>query len=177
MSQMKNSLNLGPRRSRPSPRGSRAKSRAAALRNALDFNESFHLESASDRASWDSFITSHSEANFLQSWDFYEFHKARGKKVVRRIVMLDNKIVGAYAGVVETAKRGRYMAIAGGPILDWRDKKLVKLIFDDIHEEGKKAECVFVRIRPQLELSDQSLRLMAELKLKKAPMYLSGSSL
>ena len=30
-----------------------------------------------------------------------------------------------------------------------------------------------MRIRPQLELSDQSLRLMAELKLKKAPMYLS----
>ena len=57
------------------------------------------------RKEWDKFITSHPEANFLQSWDFYEFHKARGKKIVRRGIIKDGKIVAAYAGVVETAKR------------------------------------------------------------------------
>ena len=65
------------------------------------------------------------------------------------------------------------MAIAGGPILDWKSKKLVKAVFDDIREEGKKHHCVFVRVRPQLELSDKSLALMREMGLKKAPMYLS----
>lgn len=128
---------------------------------------------AASREEWDKFITSHEESNFLQSWDFYEFHILRGKKVVRRLVMEDDKIVGAYAGVVETAKRGTYMAIAGGPILDWKDKKLVRAVFDDIHEEGKKHRCTFVRVRPQLELSDKSLALMREMGLKKAPMYLS----
>lgn len=128
---------------------------------------------ADERSSWDEFVTSHQEANFLQSWDFYEFHKARGKKVVRRIAMRDDEMVGAYAGVVETAKRGRYMAIAGGPIIDWSDGKLVKTVFDDIHEEGLKTGCVFVRVRPQLELSDKSMVLMNELGLKRAPMYLS----
>ena len=82
------------------------------------------LIDADERSSWDAYVTSHQEANFLQSWDFYEFHKARGKKVVRRIAMRDDEMVGAYAGVVETAKRGRYMAIAGGPIIDWGDEKL-----------------------------------------------------
>lgn len=128
---------------------------------------------ATSREEWDKFITSHEEANFLQSWDFYEFHILRGKKVVRRLVMEDDKIVGAYAGVVETAKRGTYMAIAGGPILDWKSKKLVRAVFDDIRAEGKKHRCVFVRVRPQLELSDKSLALMREMGLKKAPMYLS----
>lgn len=128
---------------------------------------------ATSREEWDKFITSHEESNFLQSWDFYEFHILRGKKVVRRLVVEDDKIVGAYAGVVETAKRGTYMAIAGGPILDWKNKKLVKAVFDDIREEGKKHHCVFVRVRPQLELSDKSLALMREMGLKKAPMYLS----
>ena len=126
-----------------------------------------------ERAEWDKFITSHEETNFLQSWDFYEFHLSRGKKVVRRLLMDDKKIIGAYAGVVETAKRGRYMAIAGGPIMDWADKEAVKIVFEDIREQGSKHGCVFVRVRPQLELSDNSLKLMNELGLKKAPMYLS----
>lgn len=128
---------------------------------------------AGSREEWDSFITSHEESNFLQSWDFYEFHILRGKKVVRRLAMDDNKIIGAYAGVVETAKRGTYMAIAGGPIIDWKNKKLVQAVFDDIKAEGGKHHCVFVRVRPQLELSDKSLALMREMGLKKAPMYLS----
>lgn len=129
---------------------------------------------ATSREEWDKFITSHIESNFLQSWDFYEFHILRSKKVVRRLVLDgDNGIIGAYAGVVETAKRGTYMAIAGGPILDWKNKKLVSAVFDDIKSEGKKHHCVFVRVRPQLGLSDKSLALMREMGLKKAPMYLS----
>ena len=131
------------------------------------------MKDASSRDDWDGFVKSHAEANFLQSWDFYEFHISRGKKVVRRLAYDGEKIVGAYAGVVETAKRGRYMAVAGGPILDWKNRKLVQAILDDIREQGKKAGCVFVRVRPQLELSDSSLKLMAELGLKRAPMYLS----
>ena len=133
----------------------------------------FSIINATSRDDWDEFVKSHAEANFLQSWDFYEFHISRGKKVVRRLVYDGEQIVGAYAGVVETAKRGRYMAIAGGPILDWKNRKLVRAVFDDIREQGKKTACVFVRVRPQLELSDSSLKLMAELGLKRAPMYLS----
>lgn len=126
------------------------------------------------QAKWDEFITSHPEANFLQSWDFYEFHKSRGKKVVQRAAVDDkDEIIAAYAGVVETAKRGTHLAIAGGPIMDWEDKKLVREIFADIRKVGKETGCAFVRVRPQLPLSDKSLKLMRELGLKRAPMYLS----
>ncbi len=164
---------LGPRRSRQSPRGSRTMSRATALRNTRECDEAFFIADATNRIAWDSFIKSHEESNFLQSWDFYEFHLARGKKIVRRIVMKNDEIIGAYAGVVETAKRGRYMAIAGGPILNWDNQELVNAVFDDIYKQGKKEACVFIRIRPQLPLSDSSLELMKKLGLKPAPMYLS----
>ena len=126
------------------------------------------------REEWDGFVKSHPETNFLQSWDFYAFHESRGKQIVRRAVKNEiNEIVAVYAGVVETAKRGTYLAIAGGPILDWQDKKLVRMVFDDIKAEGIKKKCAFVRVRPQLPLSDESLALMKELGLKRAPMYLS----
>ena len=128
---------------------------------------------AENKEQWDGFVSSLPEANFLQSWDFYEFHLMRGKKVVRKLVLDGTKIIGAYAGVIETAKRGKYLAIAGGPLIDWGDQKIVKAVFDDIKAEGNRAGCVFVRVRPQLPLSEKSLSLMKKLGLQKAPMYLS----
>lgn len=133
-----------------------------------------NIKTITDREQWDDFIKSHPETNFLQSWDFYEFHQARGKQIVRRAVLDDKeKIIGAYAGVVETAKRGTYLAIAGGPILDWDNLDIVRALFNDIDKVGKDEHCAFVRVRPQLPLSDDALSLMSELGLKKAPMYLS----
>lgn len=131
------------------------------------------FEDAKDRKEWDDFVAGHPEANFLQSWDFYEFHQNRGNDIVRRVARQEGKIVAAYAGVVEAAKRGRHLAIAGGPILDWNNRELVEATFADMRRAGEKEKCVFVRVRPQLELSDESLQLMKELGLKKAPMYLS----
>lgn len=143
------------------------------MTNSLTDGE-YHIIDAENRAEWDGFVTSHPEANFLQSWDFYEFYKSRGNKVVRRLARnAAGDIVGAYAGVVEAAKRGRYLAIAGGPILDWTDRALVDVIFADMKSEGQRHKCVFVRVRPQLELSDAHLELMHKLGLKRAPMYLS----
>lgn len=134
----------------------------------------FQIEDVQDRAEWDKFITSHPEANFLQSWDFYEFHRSRGNVIVRRVARDQNgTIIGAYAGVIERARRGRHLAIAGGPILDWQNRELVKMLFADIKAQGIKHDCVFVRVRPQLERSPESLALMRELGLKPAPMYLS----
>ena len=128
---------------------------------------------ATDQRQWDEFVTSHEESNFLQSWAWGEFHFSRGKKVVRRVAMDGDKIAAAYVGQVETAKRGRFLAIAGGPILDWANQKLVKAVFNDIAEQGTANSCVFVRIRPQLEESPESKKLFKELGLKSAPMYLS----
>lgn len=107
------------------------------------------IETITNQNNWDTFIKSHHESNFLQSWDFYEFHAMRGKTIIRRAALNDEgEIMAAYAGVIETAKRGRYLAIAGGPIMDWQNKSLVKDIFADIKKQGQENDCVFVRVRP-----------------------------
>lgn len=129
---------------------------------------------ATDQKKWDKFVTSHDDANFLQSWAWGDFHQARNKIVVRRVVLdNDDKIVAAYVGQVETAKRGTYMAIAGGPIMDWSNKKLREAVFNDIKEQAEKNKCVFVRIRPQIVENDKNRALFKQLGLRPAPMYLS----
>ena len=132
------------------------------------------IVNAENQKQWDAFVTSHEDANFLHSWAWGDFHEARGKKVVRRIALdNDNKIIAAYVGQIETAKRGTYMAIAGGPIMDWSKKALREAIFADIKEQATENRCVFVRIRPQIEETDKNRKLFKDLGLKPAPMYLS----
>ena len=127
-----------------------------------------------DKTKWDKYVCSRPEANFLQSWDFYEFHASRGKKVVRRGVLNDaGRLIGVYAGVVETARRGRYLAIAGGPLIDFSDSEMVSKVFADIREQGRRLGCVFVRVRPQEIMSDNILGILSSQGLRRAPMYLS----
>lgn len=170
----------------------------------------FKIIDAKDRQVWDDFVTSHPEANFLQSWDFYEFYRSRGNEVVRRIAVEEDakpaetkknrknnqssmekdhtcveenqngRIIGAYAGVVEKAKRGHYLAVAGGPILDWQNRELVERIFQDMRDQGRAHQCAFVRVRPQLAKNSGELllkELAADktlgLRIQPAPMYLS----
>lgn len=129
---------------------------------------------ATNQKKWDKFITSHEDANFLQSWAWGDFHEARNKKVVRRVALdNDENIIAAYVGQVETAKRGTYMAIAGGPIMDWSKKSLREAIFADIKEQAAANSCVFVRIRPQITEGEKNRKLFKDLGLKPAPMYLS----
>ncbi len=131
------------------------------------------VEDITDKQQWDDFVTSHEEANFLHSWQWGEFHISRGKKVVRRGVFEKDNLVGVYEGVVETARRGTHLAIAGGPIVDWGNHDAVESLRNDMKEQGKSLSCVFVRVRPQLEKSTESLALFRELGFRPAPYYLS----
>ncbi len=131
------------------------------------------VRDVTDKKQWDDFVTSHPEANFLHAWQWGEFHLARGRQVVRRGVFVGGELAGVYEGVVEVARRGTHLSIAGGPIVDWQNKPAIKALRDDMKAEAAKYGCVFVRVRPQLELSEQSLQLFAQLGLKKAPYYLS----
>ncbi len=133
----------------------------------------FEIRDVTDKQEWDVFVTAHPEANFLHSWQWGEFHISRGKTVVRRGVYVGKKLVSVYEGVVETARRGTHLAVAGGPIVDWQNEEVVQFIRDDMKQRGKLYKCAFIRIRPQLEKSDESLALFARLGFKKAPYYLS----
>ena len=138
----------------------------AAIYNCAKIS-SMKIIDATDQKKWDKFVTSHDEANFLQSWAWGEFHESRGKTVVRRIAVDDkNKIQAAYVGQVETAKRGTYMAIAGGPILDWSNKKLVKEIFKDIKEQGEEMPSEILEA-PEVDAKTQLYTLTIKYKIAK----------
>ena len=134
----------------------------------------YTVKTVEKQSEWDEFVTAHQDANFLQSWDFYEFYFSRGFNIVRRGVYDENnQLVGVYAGEVEPAKRGRHLAVAGGPIFDWTNQEVKKLIFNDMKLQAKNLKCTFVRVRPQLENTPENAKIFQQLGFRKAPMYLS----
>src|SRR5664279_22006 len=97
-----------------------------------------------NKSEWENFLK-RENANFLQSWYWGEFHEQLGKTIVRTGFYQDEKLVGVMLSVVESAKRGRYLTVPAGPIIDWKNKKLVSKAFEQMEEIGKSTHCVFVR--------------------------------
>ena len=125
-----------------------------------------------DKNAWEEFILSRNEANFLQSWSWGEFHQTLGKVIERSGFYEKSKLVGIMQSIVEPAKRGRYLTVPGGPIIDWQNKSVVNVFLNQIKKIAKENNCVFVRVRPQLKSDDFSKKLFKNLGFIKAPMHL-----
>ncbi|MBQ1387824.1 peptidoglycan bridge formation glycyltransferase FemA/FemB family protein [Candidatus Saccharibacteria bacterium] len=119
---------------------------------------------------WQEVIKKFPEANILQSPAYGKMNELLGAKVIEE----DFGGKGRALMIVRDAKRGRYLEIPCGPLLDYKDKKTVKAAFEKIAEIAKKEKCVFVRVRPQLINTPENLQLLADLGLKKSPMHLAA---
>lgn len=121
-------------------------------------------------SNWGKIKKEFSEANFLQSPEYGKMNEILGDKVVTE----DFGGQGWALMIVRDAKRGRYLEIPCGPLIDWDNKKLAKEVIQKITEVGKREKCVFVRMRPQLGATGDNLQILKGLGLKKSPMHLAA---
>ena len=121
---------------------------------------------------WDDFVTSQPSANFLQAWAWGDM-QVNNQTVFRRGGYQAKQLVAVYVARLENARRARHLTIAGGPLLDWSKPALVKATLADIKQLAQQTGAVFVRLRPQLEASPQTLKLFKSLNLVRSPMHLS----
>jgi lipid II:glycine glycyltransferase (peptidoglycan interpeptide bridge formation enzyme) len=136
----------------------------------------FDFQLITDKQRWEQFIASRPEANFLQSWNWGVFQQALGKKVFYLGVFDNNQQVGALLVVKEVAKRGNYLAIAGGPIIDWPRLSADQLrsIFEYLKGLAHQEKCLFIRFRPQALDSAELRSQLQQLGVNAAPMHLTA---
>ncbi len=121
---------------------------------------------------WEEFLAAHPEANFLQSWSWGQFHQSLHHTIFRTGFYKQNKLIGLMLAIVEHAKRARYLTVPGGPIIDWGDKELVTSWAEQIKSIAEAANCVFVRVRPQLISNDLTKALFGKYGFIDAPIHL-----
>lgn len=125
---------------------------------------------------WAAVLKRFPEANFLQSPSWGKVNDLIGHKVIVEYNLTDEAGKSSEVPhywcqmIVKAAKRGRYLEVPGGPLLDWNDATAKTLVFTKIREVAERERCVFVRLRPQLMVSE--LDKLAGLGLQKAPMHL-----
>lgn len=114
---------------------------------------------------WTEVLARFPEVNFLQSPEWGKVNQLVGNKVI-------SETAAAYwcQMIVKNAKRGRYLEIPGGPLLDWDNQDTRASVFQQIQALAKREKCVFVRLRPQLRSSETAK--LTGLNLRKAPMHL-----
>ena len=116
---------------------------------------------------WTEALTQFKEANFLQSPEWGKVNTLVGHQVV-----VETGDEYYCQMIVKNAKRGRYLEIPGGPLLDWQKSELVENVFRTIRQVARSKKCVFIRMRPGLLSSPENLALMRKLGAEPAPMHL-----
>lgn len=119
---------------------------------------------------WNKIVEKYPEANFLQSPEYGKMNEILGCKVFSE----DFEGKAYVLMVVRNAKRGRYLEIPCGPLVDFKDKKLVEKVFAKIIKTAQEEKCVFVRMRPQLKADADNLKLLEKMGMEKSPMHLAA---
>lgn len=119
---------------------------------------------------WNDLLAKHPDANFLQSPMWADMHVNVGDDFVMKVVGKD----GVALMIVRDAKRGRYLEVPCGPLINWHDKKAVKEAKDTMIEVAKDNKCIFVRFRPQLLDTPENRKILSDMDAEIAPMHLAA---
>lgn len=121
---------------------------------------------------WDLFVSERPEANFLQSSAWARANERVGHTVVRGDISRGGNVVAGWQGIVKDARRGRYLEVPGGPLLDWSDTGLAREVIGQLRATAREHRCVFIRLRPQIEDTETARHQLRQLGLHVAPFHL-----
>lgn len=119
---------------------------------------------------WKEVVKKFPEANILQSPEYGKMNELLGETVITE----DFGKSGRALMIVRKAKRGWYLEVPCGPLIDWSDKDLVKKAVAKMATVAKEQKCGFIRIRPQLPATTENLKTLEKLGFKKSPMHLAA---
>ncbi len=108
---------------------------------------------------------------FLQTENFGKFREQLGEKNLRLGIFNDTQIVGIAQCQKISARRGTFLHVAHGPLIENGDKKALAFFLKEIKTIGRKENCDFVRVSPLLNEDTQST--FTEQKYRTAPLHIN----
>lgn len=119
------------------------------------------IREINDKALWEKFVTNAKyNTSFFHSWSWGEFENSLGKQVFRAGFYKSDTLMAVAQLVEVRAKRGNFLHIRNGPVMDWREEGLVAEVTDSLRNMAKGYRSDFIRISPQIMYSDESVQLL-----------------
>lgn len=139
------------------------------------------IKEISNAQQWENYILAFPAANFLQSANWAKFQSSLGKKTFNLALFEQNtekeKLVALCLTIKETAKRGHYLTVAGGPLIDWSLANILEklqFLMGYLKQLAQKENCLFIRFRPQVRDSQTIRNLVKQINWQPAPMHLTA---
>lgn len=121
----------------------------------------FKAQTIDDKKVWDDFVTGR-PSSFFQSWNWGEFQKTLGKEVLRIGFFDDERLVGAANCVVIKAKRGSYLYIRNGPVMNWSDESLRVNVINYLRNYARGMSLSFLRISPHIKKGSSGASFLSQ---------------
>ncbi|MBI5019397.1 peptidoglycan bridge formation glycyltransferase FemA/FemB family protein [Candidatus Gottesmanbacteria bacterium] len=132
---------------------------------------SLRMDIVESPAIWEWFVLQHSPQALFQSWMWGEVQKKSKAQVYRFGFYLGDKLTGVAQAVLVKARRGSFLHVRHGPILEQGNIAAWKQVVALLTGEAKKLGCLFVRISPLLPATDETNTLFRSIRAIPAAIH------
>lgn len=131
------------------------------------------IQIISDKIIWESFLDSSIiKPIFFQGWTWGELERSRGKDVFNIGFYEAEKLVGVALSVLVNAKRGKFLHVRGGPVIDYNSDIRLDAAYPAIIDFAKSQKCDFLRISPNIYKTDNDkVESLKKLGFKSCQMH------
>lgn len=124
-----------------------------------------------DESQWEWFMLKVAPNALFQSWIWGEVQKRAGAKLERFGVYEGKTLRGIFQTVDVRARRGAFLHVRHGPVLDKPTPALWRAVFQFLREEARKKHMWFVRMNPVLPATDELLGIFSSNGLRPAAIH------
>lgn len=124
-----------------------------------------------DLPTWDAFVTKQEFSPFVQSYHYGEFYESLKENFEIFGIYKGDVLVGGSIILSTHAKRGRFLYLPYGPILDFSDKEMVQTFCDFLKAFAKERKYDFIRVSPLLDDTQEGRDGLKKCGFRKAPMH------
>lgn len=128
------------------------------------------------KSRWEEFLVEIKNKTFLQSWNWGEFQKSRGRPLWRLGVFEEGELIGSALVEKIEAKRGVFLLVPHGPNCQSRDKDLrarvFKVLLRNLEKIGKEEGASFIRFSPIWERTEENEAVFKKEDCRGAPIHI-----
>ncbi len=120
---------------------------------------------------WSDFVNNARAHTFLQSWEWGEFNRAMGSSIWRLGVLEGGKLAGVALVLKVTARRGSFLFVPHGPLVDWNAEECLRKLLSHIRRIAKEEGVAFVRVAPSQKKDEAGAAFLRNMGFRLSPIH------
>jgi len=121
---------------------------------------------------WEEFVKKQDFSLFVQSSNWGELYKTLGEKSWIIGIYKREKLVGGSLVVSTHAKRGNFLFLPYGPILDYTDKHAFSILITYLKKFAKENKYNFIRVSPYIDNNKKNKEIFKENGFRPSPIHI-----